>query len=414
MGTWAGKQRLGLRENLLLSVYWFSLSFHWGALLPVVIPADVLRLVGDAEKARYLGLVAATGALVAMVAQPAFGAASDRCTHRLGRRRPFVAAGTVLNCVALLGMAYSPAVLPFALSFFLVQLSNNLSQGPYHALIPDLVPEEERGTASGFMGLMTMLGTIGGLGLAGLMVGRGLRVEFYWLMVVVMMAGMLLTLWGVPEVPNRRAPPFDLRRFLASFWIDPRLHPDFGWVFLTRALMMLAFYTLLDFLEYYLKDVLLLPDFVEATTLAGGAVMLGATASTLAAGWLSDRTGRKPLVFAAGMLMGLAALVFLSTTSFPLVLAFGVVFGLGYGAYTSVDWALAVDVLPEVRAAGKDLGLWSIAITLPQVIAPLIGGPILQAFRPVSLSLGYRILFGIAFLYSLAGSALVWKIRKAR
>lgn len=337
MEKWSGKIRLGLKENLLLSIYWFSLSFHWGALLPVVIPADILRLVGDAEKARYLGLVAATGAIVAMVSQPAFGAVSDRCTHRLGRRRPFVAAGTVLNCLALLGMAYSPALLPFALSFFLVQLSNNLSQGPYHGL-----------------------------------------------------------------------------RFLASFWIDPRLHPDFGWVFLTRALMMLAFYTLLDFLEYYVKDVLFLPNFVEATTQVGGAVMLGATASTLVAGSLSDRTGRKPLVFAAGMLMGLTALVFLSTTSFSLVLAFGVVFGLGYGAYTSVDWALAVDVLPEARAAGKDLGLWSIAITLPQVIAPLIGGPLLQAFRPVSVPLGYRVLFGVAFLYSLAGSALVWKIRKAR
>jgi len=410
----APRRRLRLSDHLFISVYWFALNFHWMPMLSVIVSTHILTLVPEYEKARVLGYVMAMGAFVAMIVQPLAGAASDRCTHSLGRRRPFVVAGTLGNCLALMAMAYAPGLWPFAIAFFFVQMMNNISGGAYQGLIPDLVPEEERGKASGFMGLMTMLGSIVSIVICGVMVEAGLLVHTYWLIAGVLIAGMLLTLYGVRERPLETTPPFEWRSFLRQFWVDPRRFPDFAWVWVTRALVMLGFYTLLEFLNYYLRDVLGMTNFVGATAQVSALVLVGATLSTFVSGSLSDRAGRRLLVCVAGLLMGTTALAFLLTDSFGVVLAFGVVFGLGYGAYISVDWALAVDVLPSAGTAGKDLGIWSIAVTLPQVIAPLVGGQIIHYGNQWGPGLGYRAVYLTAFLYIACGAVLVWRIRRAR
>lgn len=407
-------QKLSGSALFYLSLYWFSINFHWGALLTVVIPAEVLRFVADAEKAKYLGLVFFAGAFIAMVTQPIIGAISDRSGSTWGRRRPYILAGGLANCLALLGMAYSPKLSWFVVAFLLVQFFNNVSGSAYQALIPDLVPEDQRGTASGLMGVMTMLGTILSLALAGIMLGQGARILFYWVIVGIMMAGILVTMFKVKEIPYRYQEPWVFRQFLASFWVSPRQFPDFAWLWVSRALIMLGFYTLLNFLEYYLKDVTGLVKFIEATTGVGAAVMVGAAVSTFFSGWLSDRIGRRIIVFTAGMLMGVTALTFLAGPAYEVILGVAVVFGIGYGAFISVDWALAVDVLPSARSAGKDMGLWGISVTLPQVIAPLIGGQVLYYFHPWGGHWEYKILYLIAFAYFLAGSLGVWKIRKAK
>ncbi|MCL4516204.1 MAG: MFS transporter [Firmicutes bacterium] len=401
-------------QQFYLSLYWFALNYHWGALLMIVIPAEVLRFVPEARKGAALGFVLALGALIAMVVQPVVGAISDRTTARLGRRRPYIIAGTIANALGILAMAYSPNLTVFTLSVLFVQLTNNISGGAYQGLIPDLVPEELRGTASGWMGLQTMVGTVVGATLAGPLFEAGYRLPFYWSIIAVLMVSMILTVWRVRETPLEEVKPFDWAGFAAGFWISPRKYPDFAWVFLTRALVLLGFYTFLSYLAYYLKDVIRLRDFMTGASYVNVAVMAGATASTLFAGWASDRYGRRSMVFISGILMGVTGLAFILTHSFAVVLAFGLVFGLGYGAYTSVDWALATDVLPSNASAGKDMGIWGIAATLPQVVAPGIAGGLLDRFNLAAPNLGYTVIFSLAVGYFAVGSILVWKIRRAR
>lgn len=398
-------------QHLALSVYWFSQNFHWGALLTVALQSEVIRHVGEGRKEWALGLLLGVGAFVAMVMQPLAGAASDRSLLRWGRRRPFMAVGTLLACVALLAMAYSPSFVGFAIAFYAVQLTLNISSAGYQGLIPDLVPADQRGAASGYMGLMTMLGTLMGLGLAGVLLDQGLVVPLYAMLVGVLLLGLVITLVFVKETPLTAREPFSWRRFLSGFWINPRQQPDFAWLFVTRAIAMLGFYTLLNYLEYYLKDVVGRSDYEIATSIVGAMVMIGAAASTLLAGLVSDRVDRRLLVSIAAALMGLTALVFVSGPAYWLILVFAVVFGVGYGAFTSVDWALAVDVLPAAQDAGKDLGVWSISTTLPQVFAPLLGGLVLDRYTG-NLGAGYAMLYACAGAFFLLGAAGVWKIRR--
>lgn len=106
--------------------------------------------------------------------------------------------------------------------------------------------------------------------------------------------------------------------------------------------------------------------------------------------------------------------MFLTAPSFSLMLGLGVLFGLGYGAFVSVDWALATDVLLSRSTAAKDLGIWGISITLPQVVAPLIGGPLLDVFNRVGANRGYVALMVMGAVYNLISALTIWKIRGAR
>src|SRR6476661_8814732 len=62
------------------------------------------------SKEAILSLVTACGAAVSLVANPLFGAFSDRTTSRFGRRAPWVLAGAVLGAAALVGLAGAPNV----------------------------------------------------------------------------------------------------------------------------------------------------------------------------------------------------------------------------------------------------------------------------------------------------------------
>jgi MFS family permease len=148
-------------------------------------------------------------------------------------------------------------------------------------------------------------------------------------------------------------------------------------------------------------------------------LLLGAILSTLAAGVLSDRYGRKLLVYISGALMGVVALVFILFHSFTLAVLMGVIFGLGYGAYESVDWALASDVLPSMDDYAKDMGVWHVAMVLPQVIATPVAGALLDNFQRVGRNnnlptLGYTVIFLMAVVYFFLGTLFVKQIKGAR
>jgi MFS family permease len=264
------------------------------------------------------------------------------------------------------------------------------------------------------MGLMSMLGSIGGILVAGVFMDRHLVAQFYALTGGILVLGAALTVWRVREQPLTEAPPFNWREYLSQFWVSPRKHPDFAWVFVARALVMLGFYTMVSFINYYLKDVLRIEHFAAVTSYVSGVVMIGAIFSTFLGGWLSDRVGRRALVCVGSLLMGITCLAFLATRSLAVVYAFAVVFGIGYGVFISVDWALAIDVLPSLRTAGKDLGIWGIACTLPQVIGPLVGGQVIYAFQGISIVAGYQAVYLLGFVYLLLGSVFVWRIRGTR
>ena len=97
-----------------------------------------------------------------------------------------------------------------------------------------------------------------------------------------------------------------------------------------------------------------------------------------------------------------------------LVLIMGAVYGIGYGLYTAVDWALAVDTLPDRGAGAKDMGLFHVALSLPGSIVPAITGYVLGAVNGPSGTGGYRVVFGSAAVFFVLGTVFVSRIRSVR
>ena len=119
-----------------------------------------------------------------------------------------------------------------------------------------------------------------------------------------------------------------------------------------------------------------------------------------------------------------SVLVFGLITSLPLMYVLGILYGIGYGMYYAVDWALACDVLPDrERAAGKDMGLWHTSFTLPQALAPAVLAGVLYYFNHAGHTvigvttgdnLGFRLVFGGAALWFILGTVMVIQIRGVR
>ena len=142
--------------------------------------------------------------------------------------------------------------------------------------------------------------------------------------------------------------------------------------------------------------------------------------AALLGGAATDRVGRKALVYAAGVVMLGCAVTSAFNTAFPLALATIFVFGIGYGAFLAVDYALVLDVLPSAATAAKDLAVWQAALVLPQLLATPVAGGLLDHFQRVGRAtdpgsyLGYQVVFLLAASYFAAGTLLVAKIRKVK
>ena len=162
-----------LRTYLGISLFWFALSFFWGAMLSLVLPDRVEQIVGPAHKDHVLMLIASSGAFVSGVTQIVFGALSDNCTHRLGRRRPYLIVGVLATTVVLLFFPGARTVGALLGVYLGIQLFLNIGHGPYQALMPDLIPLDHHGRASSFMGVSLLLGRIGGPVIAAILLKQG-------------------------------------------------------------------------------------------------------------------------------------------------------------------------------------------------------------------------------------------------
>lgn len=440
----AEERRVSLFEQININVFWIANNFHWQALLAIVIPSMVAKLLDPAQKDINLAIVVIWGTLVAVVVNPLVGAISDYATFRMGRRRPFMIWGTVLNVIVLVLFAFSPSftsshavlLLLFSLLFLLLQFSNNFANSPWSAIIADKVPEHQRGMTAGFNGLFILLGTVAGALVAGLILNKNDAlplyknevVEIFMLIAVVQILFVAYTVFTVKETPllPKAGRSLEIMPALRKFFFHPARYPDLSWVLLARLLMMMGIWGVFYFLQYYFDDVLGGPGVKTilfnspfsgeqfSGTLFLPVLLLLALPTSIIAGSLSDRHGRKGLVYLSGAVMTIVCLLFIIFQNQYGALVSGAFFGIGYGAYTSVDWALTTDVLPPTDEAGKFLGIWSAMGILPQVIGITIGGVLLQLMHTLPNHIGYTTLFIVTIVYFGLGTLVIRQVKGVR
>ena len=369
-------------KQLALSAFWLGANLHWLALY-AMIPSQ-MKTIDPQHPLEKTDFVLGCGSWVALFVPLLAGAFSDRCTSKFGRRRPWMLWGTVINLIGLAAMFFAgqQRQLPFFLiGFLIVQLGNNAGGAAFNSVIPDLVPKAQHGEASGFMGLMMQVGSLIGAYFGGQLMDKGLTLQAYLMVGISLILSLGITASAMNEVPLQEKPaPIDWGEFVRGLWIDPRKHPDFFWVWVTRFFFTMGIWLIFPNLLFYMTDIVHAPNPEASNATLNGIILIAATITGFLGGKISDKIGRKKVVYIANTLVALAVIAFLFSTQFVPAILVGIVFGLGYGAYVSVDWALGVDVLPNPEETAKDMGVWHVAFVLPQGLAPMIAGTLFSIF----------------------------------
>jgi MFS family permease len=193
-------------DYITLNLFWLGLNIRNTALGTIFMPYLVGIFAPEAIKNSALGGMRSAGLVIAMLVQPAAGLLSDRSTSRFGRRRPYILVGALLDLVFLTVIALSHDYWTLLIGVLLIQFSSNISHGPLQALIPDLVPEDQRGRASAVKSLFELLPLVlVGLTIAKL-VGAGQLGWAFFATGASLLVVAVITVLTVKEVPLTEKP----------------------------------------------------------------------------------------------------------------------------------------------------------------------------------------------------------------
>lgn len=413
-------KKISIQRMLVISLLGFALTFSSNIQDPPLMTYKVRQLL-PGQPNTALGYLGFLGLLVAMVVQPIIGVFSDRARTKLGRRLPFLIGGAILIAASLFLLASAPSLWVLVLGVIFIQFSSNILQGPWQALIPDLVPESQRGTASSFIAVMEIIATVMAGAGAGILLGTtgqklfGSQAVFMAAAAPVTVFIIFLVLTGIwareqPGSANEEIASRSIGEALKNaFYVNFRETPIFGWWFANRILFWGSFIAINSFLINYLVDVIRMSEagaqsfYGTLKVILGGALIVLA----LASGWLSDRIGRKPVMLVAGLVAFAGATLLLFVRERTLIIIAGAIIGMGIGAFLSASWALATDIVPRSGAA-RYLGIANIATCIGSGVARLLGGVLIDPINRAlgSSSSGYLLLFTLAAICFLA-SALV-------
>jgi MFS family permease len=398
-----------------LAIYTFASFASWVALITPIAVTLALRVnqIDPAGKASSLATITSLGALCAMLAGPLAGMFSDRTISRIGKRRPWMLAGIFGGVCGLYIVATASSVAGLVIGWCLTQTMFATGGAATLAILPDHVPEAQRGKLSGLIGMSQQIGVA-----VGITITQVFSKDLFYAVMVPGLLGLLGYLWLAYVVPDKpadahRRPPLDFKGLLLSYWVNPRKHPDFGWAWIGRFMISMGFAIMANYSVYYLTDKLgykaeEIPRLLLIGSLAG---MVVTTSAAIIGGILSDRLGRrKVFVIASAILYAIGMTGVAMAPNFEVYLAWSMVTGVAIGTYSAIDLALVTQVLPNPDNRAKDMSVFGIASVMPQSIAP--------ALAPLFLSIGgpnnYVALYMIAGAFGILGALATLPIKGVR
>jgi MFS family permease len=228
-----------------------------------------------------------------------------------------------------------------------------------------------------------------------------------------------ITIFGVVESPSpSEASPLGGGgrgergdgEILSHLKINFHQNTSYWWLIAERALFLLGIYGVQAFAQYYLQDVLRVPDPPKQTGDLLAALTVALVVLVLIGGWLTDKYGAKRILYIATFVAATGIFLMMFATDMRGVMVFGAILGAGIGLFLTSNWALANGLAPQAEA-GKYLGLTNLATAGSGALARLEGPALdwLNAAYP-GMWLGYKGLFLFGALCILASVLILRKI----
>ena len=380
-------------------------NFVWISYDNVLLPTLVERSAME-YRGLIVGLIGFFGTLIGVMVSLLTGIASDHSASRWGRRTPALLFGSLaaLPFIALAALFHAPALTVVVLSFLGMQTCTNVGNGAWWPLIVDVVPEHQRGLASGISGLYALLGAALGIGLVTVLNGRGQTDTALWILAVALAVSGMVTAVVVhghdtpAERPRHRLGLWTLSREM--FHVHRRV-AVFFWVVASAFLANMALNSLQFFARFFFQAYFpdISPDY--GFRLMGGISLVCTMLSAVGAGLWSDRIGRRRLIIWSMFASGVLTLLMGFVSGFGAFLVLAALRSVATGPIVGVIPALAADLAPADEA-GRYMAYSNLSTGLAGAVASLAFGLVLTRIDRT----GFTTLFIVSAALFVAGGAL--------
>lgn len=407
-----------VRKPVSAGYIWLLILGTLGGFAALVAPIGIslsLRVQELApQNVEVLGYVVGAGAAISALAAPLTGMWSDRLRSRFGRRRPFALVGAIVGVIAFVFIAGAPSIPLLIAGWMLAQLGWGTTLNSFLLSQADRLPEEQRGKVAGLSGVVQMVASVLGVGIASAFIGNN-----YLVFLVPGVFGLffvMLWVFFVKEPSSLDRPrPAKLTggAILTQMVFNPRKHSDFAWNWLGRLFFNFGVTFATTFTTLFFASRLATGGQVsEAGPLIlilslGG--VLATAGGALLGGFLSDKLKRRRIfVLLAGVGFTAGAIIMAFGGANAIVLISGsLITSIGLGIFAAVDQAIVLDVLPERDTeAGRFVGINVYSTSIAQAIAPIVAVPLL-VIGMTGADKNYSLLFLVAAACTLIGGTLV-------
>lgn len=450
-----GLKKFNTAKLISFAIGFFGLQFAWQ--MRIILSGPVTESLGASPF--LFGLIWLAGPFTGMVVQPVIGALSDKTTSPFGRRRPYLLGGALLSALALWALPNSEAITNFissalhikfpalaALAFAAVMIwildaCVNIAQGPYRALVPDVVPPEQHSIANSYISLAIGLGSVVAAATAPF-----LKWAFNYQMSVnaqFIMAALAFTLgmiWTCMVIKEKRYTPkedeqkekFDFIKSLKEFFA---LSPEVG------KICWMQFFTwignmcmMIYFTQYAIHTVYGVPDLSNVSEAVKasfeGAVAAGTNFSSVCfaifnlicflvaipIGILSVKFGNKKIHVISMISMALAFLGMAFTKNHVAVAALMGLSGIGWASICALPFAMLSQYI-KPGTEGSVMGIFNIFIAGPQVfVCTLVSWIINKCVFTVGSGVNYHweYTFLIGAICLVAASMIASRVKEVR
>ena len=279
-----------------------------------------------------------------------------------------------------------------------MQFFTNVGNGAWWPLLVDVVPEDQRGTASGITGFFTMLGSAIGIVLITILNQNGQTGAALWLVGgIFAITGIVnaLAIRGkdIPALPSERISLLKAMRDM--FKVRTRV-PVFFWLVLAVLLAFMGLNSLQFFARYFFEVYFpaISPDAAFRTM--GGISLLVTMLAAVMSGVVSDKIGRRKLLLWSMFVSAITTLLMGLTGNYILFLIMAAIRSAATGPLMVVAPALASDLSPRDEA-GQYMAYNNLSTGLSGALASLIFGVILVTMTKTTFVLLF-IISAILFL----------------
>mmetsp|Transcript_12392 Transcript_12392/g.30063 ORF Transcript_12392/g.30063 Transcript_12392/m.30063 type:complete len:302 (-) Transcript_12392:349-1254(-) len=254
-------KKMSFWEIVMISSFNYPFGALCGPMGVAILPLEAERL-GEEQASIYLGAMMGIVGVTQLVC-PFAGIFSDVHKSKLGKRRPYVFGGGIVSAVSIAGMMYCShfRLAGWFFAFLTFSMTGlNVAYTASYGLVPDLVPQEDQGLASGIVGALQLFGSLSGF--VFLISTYSYDYHVNYLLYIAYLCLSMLTIYFVAkekDTSNATMEPISYKKLALSYTIDCHESYDFLWVFIGRTFYYIGI-SCQSFVLFFVRDVINVED----------------------------------------------------------------------------------------------------------------------------------------------------------